>query len=75
MVLFYPYGTYAIPEISVAGTNDEQFRILRWLDEVRGRVRVVSTTGIPVWPRVQAGEFNEVLYYRLNTVFVDMGSI
>jgi len=56
-------------------TNDEQFRILRWLDEVRGRVRVVSTTGIPVWPRVQAGEFNEVLYYRLNTVFVDMGSI
>ena len=56
-------------------TNDEQFRILRWLDEVRGRVRVVSTTGIPVWPRVQAGEFNEVLYYRLNTVFVDIGSI
>ncbi len=56
-------------------TNDEQFRMLRWLDEVRGKIRVVSTTGVPVWPRVQSGEFNEVLYYRLNTVFVDVGSI
>ena len=56
-------------------TNDEQFRILRWLDDLRGRVRVVSTTGVPLWPQVQAGEFNEVLYYRLNTVFVDVGAI
>jgi len=53
-------------------TTDEQFRVLRWLDEVRGRIRVVSTTSIPVWPRVQVGVFNEVLYYRLNIVFVDM---
>ncbi len=54
-------------------TNEEQLRVLRWLDEVRGNIRVVSTTATPVWPRVQAGEFDEVLYYRLNTVFVDMG--
>ena len=55
-------------------TADEQFRVLRWLDEVRSNVRVVSTTTVPVWPRVQVGVFNEVLYYRLNTVFVDMGT-
>jgi DNA-binding NtrC family response regulator len=34
----------------------------------------VSTSGTQVWPLVQAGEFNEDLYYRLNMVFVDMGT-
>jgi hypothetical protein len=56
-------------------TTDEQFCVLRWLDDVRGRIRVVSTTHEPLWPRVQVGVFNEVLYYRLNTVFVDMGTV
>ena len=55
-------------------TDEEQLRVLRWLDDVRGKIRVVSTAGVPVWPRVQTGEFNEVLYYRLNIVFVDMGT-
>lgn len=55
-------------------TNDEQVRILGWLDQVVGQVRVVSTTTVPIWPRVADGQFNEVLYYRLNTVYVDVGS-
>jgi hypothetical protein len=55
-------------------SSDEQTHILGWLEEVMGRVRVVSTTGVPVWPLVQAGQFNEDLYYRLNMVFVDMGT-
>lgn len=53
---------------------DEQLRLLHWLEEVNGRTHVVSTTPVALWPRVQRGEFNEVLYYRLNTVFVDMGT-
>jgi hypothetical protein len=55
-------------------TDDEQVRILGWLDEVVGQIRVVSTTTVPIWPRVARGEFNDVLYYRLNTVYVDVGS-
>jgi hypothetical protein len=55
-------------------TSDEQARILGWLDQVVGQVRVVSTTTVPIWPRVAEGQFNEVLYYRLNTVYVDVGS-
>jgi transcriptional regulator with PAS, ATPase and Fis domain len=55
-------------------SSDEQTHILGWLEEVMGRIRVVSTTGVPVWPLVQAGQFNEDLYYRLNMVFVDMGT-
>ena len=55
-------------------TNEEQVRMLGWLEEVAGQVRVVSTTSVPIWPRVARGEFNEVLYYRLNVVYVDVGS-
>jgi len=55
-------------------SDDEQVRILGCLDQVAGQIRVVSTTSIPIWPRVAQGEFNEVLYYRLNTVYVDVGS-
>lgn len=55
-------------------TSDEQVRILGWLEQVSGQVRVVSTTTVPIWPRVAQGQFNEVLYYRLNTVYVDVGA-
>lgn len=55
-------------------TEEEQVRIVGWLEEVKGQVRVVSTTTVPIWPRVARGEFNDVLYYRLNTVYVDVGS-
>ena len=55
-------------------TEEEQGRIVGWLEEIKGQVRVVSTTSVPIWPRVARGEFNDVLYYRLNTVYVDVGS-
>jgi hypothetical protein len=52
-------------------TRDDQHGVLRWLDETAGRVRVVSTTPVPLWPRVTEGAFSDVLYYRLNTVCVE----
>jgi hypothetical protein len=51
---------------------EEQLRLLRWFDDMRGQTRVVSTTSVPLWPQVQVGGFNEILYYRLNVVFVDI---
>jgi hypothetical protein len=54
-------------------THDDQHRVLRWLDQTVGRIQVVSTTALPLWPRVKAGSFSDVLYYRLNTVCVDVG--
>ena len=53
-------------------TFDDQHRVLRWLDETAGQVRVVSTTTTSLWPRVKTGAFSDVLYYRLNTVYVDV---
>jgi hypothetical protein len=55
-------------------TSNDQHDVLRWLDETTGRVQVISTTAVPLWPRVTAGAFNDVLYYRLNTVCVGMAS-
>ena len=53
-------------------TSRDQHSVLCWLDQNAG-IQVVSTTAVPLWPRVKAGAFNDVLYYRLNTVCVEMG--
>jgi len=51
-------------------TPSDHLVLLAWLDRTAGRPRIVSTTREPLWPRVQTGCFNEVLYYRLNTVWL-----
>lgn len=53
-------------------TPDEQHALLGWLERTAGQVRVVSTTAVPLWSRVKSGSFSDVLYYRLNTVYVDV---
>ena len=42
------------------------------MDRAAGQVQVVSTAAVPLWPNVKAGAFNETLYYRLNTVCVNV---
>jgi hypothetical protein len=66
-------GTFVLHE---AGTlaHDQQIRMLDWLERMDGRMQVVTTSSTPLLPRVQAGGFIEVLYYRLNTVCVDVVS-
>jgi Sigma-54 interaction domain len=54
-------------------THEEQLRLLGWLEQA-GRTQVVSTAASPVLPRVRTGEFLETLYYRLNTVCVDLAA-
>jgi len=53
-------------------TADDQQRVLDWLDQTAGRIRVVSTTKTSLWPLLKSGAFNDALYYRLNTVCVDI---
>jgi transcriptional regulator of acetoin/glycerol metabolism len=55
-------------------TWSDQETLLRWLDRTAATVRVVSTAALPMWPRVQAGGFSEMLYYRLNTVCLTAGT-
>ena len=53
-------------------TADEQRRMQDWLDQTAGRIRVVSTTRTSLWPLLKSGVFHDALYYRLNTVCVDI---
>ena len=53
-------------------TADEQRALLAWLDSGESRTQVVSTASAPVLPLVEAGAFNDALYYRLNTVYINL---
>jgi len=64
-------ATLVIHDVSELSVSDQD-RVLRWLDHAARQVRVVSTTAEPLWPRVETGTFNDMLYYRLNTVCVDL---
>jgi Sigma-54 interaction domain len=50
----------------------DQCRLLVWLEEAAGFTQVVSTTAAPLLARVEASLFLDSLYYRLNTVCVDV---
>jgi DNA-binding NtrC family response regulator len=49
-----------------------QLRFLDWLDSTSKRLQVVSTAKAPLLRLVQAHKFNPSLYYRLNTVYIDL---
>jgi hypothetical protein len=64
-------GTLILHDVG-ALTHDEQGQLLNWLEQTGGRTQIVSTASAPLVPRVKAGLFFERLYYRLNTVCVDL---
>ena len=66
-------GTLVLHEVGMLSIAD-QLRLLDWLEHVQGRAQVISSTSTPLMARVQAGSFIDTLYYRLNTVCVDVTS-
>lgn len=52
--------------------NEEQLRLLDWVDSASTRIQVVSTASAPLLRRVEAGAFDARLYYRLNIVYIDL---
>ena len=77
-----PGARLVLPPVEAAGTlilhevgslpHDDQVRLLAWLEEAIGRTRVVCTTSASLMSRLEAGTFNPTLYYRLNTVSVNV---
>ncbi len=51
---------------------EDQIRLLEWLDDLSPRAQIISTASAPLLPPIQCGRFLEALYYRLNTVCVDL---
>ena len=61
-----------MPDVA-ALSPDRQHEWLAWLNnaDVR-RPQIVATSGVPVYPLVEADRFSGILYYRLNTILLDM---
>ena len=51
-------------------TDAGQTTLLRYLDGAHSAMQVISSTAAPLYPLVQAGVFSDVLYYRLNMVYL-----
>ena len=67
-------GTFILHEVGALSLDDQR-RLLEWSERAAGLVQIISTTSAPLLPRVHAGGFIEILYYRLNTVSVDVTSV
>ena len=64
-------GTLFLHEVG-ALTHDDQLRLLAWLERNTGRTRVICTASASLFAEVEAGRFIDTLYYRLNTVSLDV---
>jgi hypothetical protein len=64
-------STVIVHDVDVL-TPADQRRLLDWLDAANGHTQVVSTSTVPLLPLVQSRTFNDTLYYRLNTIYIDL---
>jgi Sigma-54 interaction domain len=54
-------------------SEDRQREWLTWLSEMDvRRPQIVATSGVPVYPLVKKEQFSGTLYYRLNTILLDV---
>jgi hypothetical protein len=62
-----PTGTMILHDVGALELAD-QYRLLDHLNRATGHPQIVSTSPTSLLPRVQAGTFDDVLYYRLNHI-------
>jgi len=66
-----PVGTLFLADVG-ALTCEEQRRLYEWLDENSSGTQVISLSAASLLPMVAAGSFLEGLYYRLNTIYIEI---
>jgi hypothetical protein len=64
-------GTMILSGVEALPPADQQ-RLYQWLQRRPGETQVLSTTARPLLPLVDQGAFHDGLYYRLNTVCVEV---
>ncbi len=53
-----------------------QLRLLRWMNEPRNAdTQVITLSSDPLFPKVCAQRFNADLYYRLNTILIELRNL
>lgn len=67
-------GTLILSDIA-ALNRTEQARLHEWIARTSGATQVVATSAMPVFPLVEQGAFLDVLYYRLNTTYLEVGGL
>lgn len=75
-------GSFALPPPEYGGsliladlchfTTEDQLTLLNWLEINGGRARIISTSPRPMGRMLSDGTFLEALYYRLNTIHIDI---
>jgi hypothetical protein len=64
--------TLILGEVEALERRD-QLRLRRWFDERQNKdVQVVSLTTVPLFSLVAANAFDAELFYRLNTIFLEV---
>jgi hypothetical protein len=67
--------TLVVTDVDALDQADQQ-RLRRWLDERRTEdVQVVSMTSAPLYSLVEANVFDTALYYRLNTILLEIHAV
>lgn len=66
-------NTLVVRDVHLLDTT-EQRGLFEAIDAWQGRVRVIATSAVPLYPLVSARQFDEALYYRLNLLCVDAHS-
>jgi len=64
-------GTLLLRRVS-ALTAAQQSTLLAWLDRDQRRTQVISTAPESLLPLLERGLFSDVLYYRLNPLYVEL---
>ena len=64
-------STLVLHDVAALEYTDQR-RLIDWLERTAGRAQVISTASESLLKRVQSGAFIDTLYYRLNTVCVDV---
>jgi hypothetical protein len=64
-------GTLILRDVEYLSDID-QYRLLKWLETSLGRMQIVSTTTALLRTRVEAGLFDEKLFYKLNVGCMDL---
>jgi hypothetical protein len=66
-----PVGSLIVCDVGRL-TRAHQQQLLEWLNDRSGSARVIATSTRPVFPNVQRDLFSDDLYYRLNTVMLQL---
>jgi hypothetical protein len=62
-------GTLILRDVETLSAHEQQ-NLLLWLDDAGARIQVISVSSTPLFQRVLEGGFLDVLYYRLNVLYI-----